>query len=271
MRSTRNRHMIAAVLSWLAFALWAPQVHAISTGSLKTGLVAYWKLNEASNTSRLDSSGNGNTLTDHGSNVATTASGQLGSGLSLAASTSAYLEVADTNLPHGDSDLTISTWIWLNSGNAGTYAVVAKNGFSPNLGWIMQYNAGTGRLAWIASMNGTSAATVCPSFDGATISADAWHHYVVWYRASDDTMGLYIDNVSRGSCAPGGSFFDQRTNYTVGGSPLSATPRMWPGKIDEVAIWSRVLSASEVAALYNAKNGVTYPFGPPAMLFGGGH
>ena len=40
----------------------------------------------------------------------------------------------------------------------------------------------------------------------------------------------------------------------------NATPNYFNGNIDEVAIWGRVLTPTEVSTLYNNGKGLSYPF-----------
>jgi hypothetical protein len=76
---------------------------------------------------------------------------------------------------------------------------------------------------------------------------------------STRTIELFLNWVSQWSNSA------NSTNYT----PTWKYPTLWAnasgwwwyaGKIDEVWIWSRVLSSSEITALYNSWNGLQYPF-----------
>jgi len=48
------------------------------------------------------------------------------------------------------------------------------------------------------------------------------------------------------------------TEFQIGSIENSS---YWSGLIDEIGIWSRVLTADEITALYNEGTGITYPFG----------
>lgn len=266
----RNRWMIAAVLFWLAFALWAPHVCAISTGSLQTGLVAYWKLGEASNTSRLDSSGNGHNLLDQNSRIAKVA-GKLGDAAAFVGDVNDNLVTADSvGFPHGAQNFSISAWFYLPSPNTNANNVIASKYYAAsNLSWSLRYNATSGRANFTYSTTGANA--LACAFDAAALSLDAWHHYVISYNTGAGTIDNWIDGAARTQCTGVAGWFDDGTTrgIAVGSEPTGVNTRHLTGRVDEVGIWSKPLTAAEVAALYNVKNGTTYPFGPPAMLFGG--
>lgn len=89
----------------------------------------------------------------------------------------------------------------------------------------------------------------------------AWHHVVVTW---DNSLGsnkeaVYIngaldrnDNVSVGSSTTT-LYVGNRYSNTGGQDALAGT-------IDELGVWSRALSGSEVTSLYNGGAGVQYPF-----------
>ena len=74
-----------------------------------------------------------------------------------------------------------------------------------------------------------------------------WHHVVVTLEGAPVTARLYLDGIDQGSRSfP--LFEDSDELIWIGGQDEA---RGFPGQIDEVSIWSRVLSATEILALYD--------------------
>ena len=88
-----------------------------------------------------------------------------------------------------------------------------------------------------------------------TLSNDnEWHHIVVVLdrSPSPDTLEVYIDGVSQGSAT--NTLDDDNLTVSQGtviGRLTWLTGNYRQGPIDEVRIYNRVLSASEVTQLYN--------------------
>ncbi len=82
---------------------------------------------------------------------------------------------------------------------------------------------------------------------------DAWHHAVGVWDGTNDT--IYVDGVLQsGSTAAGAATLDSTAlfigAYSDNGSPFAGS--YWDGSIDDVRVYNRALSATEVLKLYNA-------------------
>ena len=73
--------------------------------------------------------------------------------------------------------------------------------------------------------------------------------------------GVYIDNVQRAQ--------GTMTTNVASGQPLriaaSSVISNWTGKIDEIGMWSRVLSGTEMTTLYNSGNGLAFDNTAPTV------
>jgi len=84
-----------------------------------------------------------------------------------------------------------------------------------------------------------------------------WHHFVA---ISDGTAGdafgtaLYIDGQLEGTVPGPAVLAANAANVKIGDNP-GAVGRNWNGSIDDVAIWNRILSPSEIQALYGNGTG----------------
>ena len=87
-----------------------------------------------------------------------------------------------------------------------------------------------------------------------TLSTGVWYHIV--YMSSTSSSELYINGVSQGT---GSGQSEYSSGYCAIGN-LRSQDDCVNGIIDEVGIWSRALTASEVEELYNSGAGLSYPF-----------
>ena len=106
-----------------------------------------------------------------------------------------------------------------------------------------------------------------------------WHNIVATYNGNSNLDGvkIYIDGSSVSTelepghpdTLPPGADITTSTPLVIGGivNNTAANPvqRLWPfnGNMDEIAIWSKELSAAEVAASYNGGAGVDLTNGIP--------
>jgi len=213
-------------------------------GEVWKGLQSYWSF-ETTGTTIYDKVGF-RTLT--ASNVTWSASGKRGNCPVMNGSTSSLLTVG-TDTYHNTDVATgsISMWIKvpLNTSNAMLF-------FSAE-GWIeLGADVNTGYPI------GQSDGGVFDTFGTTSICDNNWHHLVYTWTAS---LGkLYIDGA-----AP---IEKTQANAPTPDSSASRTSGIgcnwngnyyYNGSIDEVAFWAnKVLSASDVAVLYNSGNGLFY-------------
>jgi hypothetical protein len=83
---------------------------------------------------------------------------------------------------------------------------------------------------------------------------DTWHHYV--FIREGNTLKLYADNVYIGSSNVTGQSFNGASVFSVGGGEYNEY--YFNGDIDALGLWTRALTESEIATLYNSGNGLEY-------------
>lgn len=91
-------------------------------------------------------------------------------------------------------------------------------------------------------------------YAGFTLSRDVWHHFVLTHDGSGN-VEVYVDTVSEYSFS--GSNWTGLTSALYLGNRQDLT-RDFEGKLDEVGIWSKVLTSTEITELYNSGTGMTY-------------
>src|SRR5262249_17296862 len=208
---------------------------------LSDGPPAYWRLGEAFGTTAADAAGaNPGTLVG-GVTPGQTGALADGNAAMLFNGSTGYVSVANPAASLA-GDLTIE--LWLNVSLAARQTLISKNNkseFELTLETWGQLNFYQG--------DGTTYEEVPLPFAG--IIANAWQHVVITRVASTKTIQLYVNGVLK----------DTRT-YTgtvaAGTRPISigrndAGSRYTNGRLDEVAVYSKALSAAQVSAHYGLR------------------
>ena len=242
-------HIIKGVVLWTAN--FTPPTRPYFTGFTKPpnklGLVGYWKFDEGTGTTATDFSGNGNT--GRFSSNPTWVSGKLGKALQFDGVDD------DVTIPFSTilepANVTLSAWVRKDS-QTGNMAIVEKaEGGGYLLGWSSS-NCATNNLNMAAFLGGTWR---CANYSGSDLTPDVWHHVVGTYDG--ETVLLYFDGREVASnTAPSGPIAYTTDapacigeEATLGGCTEGSN---FMGKIDDVRIYSRALSASEVTKLYQS-------------------
>lgn len=224
------------------------------TSTLLNGLVAYWKLNETSGNAS-DSVG-GFTLTNN--NGVTYVPGIIGNGANFVSASSQRL-ITTAQIITG-TITTLSLVGWINRSSAGN---IVTFGFSDdarsNLFNATWYSDGN---IYFQLGNVSLSDKVCH----CALSGTGWHHVAIVYDGSQPTdaekLLVYIDDVQQVLIFDTPGFpasYTVPAQYSIGWDS-NPTFGYSDGIIDEVGIWNRVLTPTEVATDYNSGTGITYPF-----------
>jgi len=133
-----------------------------------------------------------------------------------------------------DDSFTLSAWVYKLNRNEET--ILQKNT------WRLRYH---GAQRWQVSVGGLHAWYPDPA------PTNRWAHIAAVYDAPAGRVTLYVDGQARydGTGTAAGELCT-RTPLSIGKTNWDG--RYWTGKIDEVMIFGRALSAGEMAFLYNA-------------------
>ena len=216
------------------------------SSSLATGLVGYWPFNgtDISGTTAYDRSTGGNNGTLVGSPVVTL--GKMGQALKFSAASTQKVDFA-TKFPAITSAVTISTWVNPDATQV-IYADIWGNHQDDFKGMdLQQNNAITNQYGW-GYGNGTSWSGLSGQFN---ISANTWTHIVAVKDST--TCYVYLNGAEqsgiRGVCSS--AIVPATTmNFSVGRGYAGGGSRYFNGKIDDVRVYNRALSASEINQLY---------------------
>ncbi len=236
----------------------------ITTRIPGSGLVGWWTFDgkDMVNGVAQDKSGNGNN--GNPANIATStfyAQGKIGQGVNLDGVddgiNAGSLSVVD-DLPA----LSVSVWAKPTGYGGGglAYYVNKSNGGAVN-GWVFQNNFTTSSVRFFAAFDGgtnlivTSAANTLPSTE-----FNKWVHFVVTWDGSSSASNVHIYKngvevtYSVQTSGVGNRTTDATQSLFVGNNQPLGTSRSFSGTLDDVRIYNRVLSQTEITALYNASS-----------------
>lgn len=143
------------------------------------------------------------------------------------------------------SQITIETWVYKTTN--GDADLVGKDGETGE----RQYWLGAASNArFRPHLSTTNNGLVF--FDGATAYIlNEWYHVAMTYDGAN--LRLYVNGVLDGSTAATGSIISTTQPLRIGGgAPTGQLQNYLTGRLDEVSLYSRALSPSEIAAVYNA-------------------
>ena len=218
-------------------------------------LAAYWKLDEQSGTTVSDSSGNAQDGQVVGG-AAWTESGKSGGAIVLDGYDD-YLKAATPGGSllsyNGEGGLTLSTWLYIDPAQTTNVVLLTRAGYPYWLQLTADHKIEF-RLNYFTQ--GQNRAITSPQ----ALSTGVWHQVAATVDESKH-MVLYIDGVEMASGDhaitqwptedPSGTYY-----MTIGTASIYSQPGIGPffhGKLDDVRIYKRALSADEVADIRASK------------------
>ena len=210
--------------------------------NLPPDAVSYWKLDGNS----LDFYG-----TNNGADTAITyAAGKIGQAAVFNGSTSKINLGASNTLEL--SDVSISAWV--NITNTATYRMIFTRVTGNGLSYTNSYELfvdTTGKLSWYGNAT--------PYVVGATaLPTGSWIH-IVATRSATGACVLYVNGSVHASGTTSPPVPSTASVTYIGGRNQSAADGnlySFNGMIDEVGLWGRVLTPTEVTVLYNSGSGI---------------
>lgn len=227
-------------------------------GTLTSSLISYYKLEDVNDFYST------NNLTNN--NTATFVTGKVNNCVNLVSASSQYLSITDAAQTGLDlnSDFSIFGWFLTNTANAYQF-IATKNDFGTSN--ILSYSFGTdnaNHLRLTISSNGT---VDIEKMSTGTLNTATWYHVGVTYNKTAGTCAFYINGSASGtgSSLPT-SINNTNVDFMVGAIKNNGTPSYFVnGKIDELGIWSKALSTTEITDLYNSGNGQTMTTSPAKL------
>jgi len=233
----------------------SPQV---ATG-LRKSLVGYWPLSEAAGP-RNDLSGNDNHM--GAVNGVGTAAGPtllpLASAFVLASSQ--YLTRTQRPSLHMEVGVRMSAcgWVWLDTSAATVQTFMSEWAAVGARCFVVRTLSS--RFSFSVTADGSTAATVSANTFGLP-STGTWYFIVVYYDRTN--IGISVNGGAFDTAAHSTDIFvNTQTPFELG---RAASNNQWlDGRMAGWGLWKRVITAAEIAYLYNGGSGRAWPWVPGA-------
>jgi len=216
-----------------------------------TGIVSYWKFDEGTGTTAIDSIGN-----NHGTIFGTTwVNGKVDGALDFGNTGNDYVDVGtsvSSELGSIGSPFTISVWVKPNLVNDGKdHSILDCRSDATGTGFNLRHTySGFGFRVNIGGSEGWLA--------GSGLQDGIWQHIAVVFDGTYLTM--YQDSIiTSGPWEPWGDFSGSTHPLLIGKVVYFLSGYDFDGSIDEVVVFNRDLSAGEIEAQYlNGMQGKDY-------------
>ncbi len=225
-------------------------------------LSAFWKCDETSGTSIVDSSPSSptNTGTIVGGVTRVQSFDYVSPGpdnaLQLNGTSGCVSVNHSSTLSFSDALFSVTAWVTLDAtanlaSTADIYPIVSK-WIATGTGFEFALKGGSANGLSFRTMNaGATAQEAVASTNQATKLKDGYPHHVAYTRGADNVGRLYIDGTEVGvTSAMTGSLSNSSTLYI--GRNNSATPRYFKGTLEDVKLLASTLRSDEIASAANA-------------------
>jgi hypothetical protein len=206
------------------------------TATPAPGLVAAYGFNEGTGTVVNDASGNGNNGTINGATWTT--SGKYGNALNFNG-TNALVTINNAASLQLTTGMTLEAWVYPTVTGPWWGDVIYKGNDN-------YYLDGTSNPSGFPAMGGTLP-NAPPLYGTGGLALNTWAHLAATYDGA--TMRLYVNGVQVASRAQTGAIETSTNPLQIGGDSIYG--QYFTGRIDEVRIYNRALSATQIQSDIN--------------------
>ena len=236
---------------------WIPTLYGVRvnewaewTESLNVDLVAYWDFDVDGD----DTTGNGISCT--GDAVHDNANGIIGGYYDY---TGAVKLVCSQYAPLNMTGEVMSMSAWIRSDGDGAGGIVTM----PKSATIAKYGFYEHATQYEAGIDTTSGHTGIQSTTDGTFNTGVWQHWVQTYDGSD--FRWYVNGSEYKTVGETGAISASGGSNALTLGVWLSLDTYYNGGIDELGIWNRTLSPTEVTQLWNEGAGIQYIDPPPAV------
>jgi len=212
-----------------------------------TGLVAYYPFNGNAN----DESGNGNNGTNNGATLTADRFGNASSAYSFDG-ISNHIQVPSATSLNPTNQITISTWVnpkGFYSGSSYGNFIVSKGSDATIGHYNLIYITDTKQFLFTIRFSDEVGVLPSQVLSSTIINLSTWYHVVGTYDGL--TMKIFVNGVYENQKSKSLSLPNNTEDIYIGKHSNVSYPYWINGKIDDICIYNRALSASEVDALYH--------------------
>ena len=228
------------------------------------GLIAWYPFNGNAN----DESGNGNNGSVDGSTLSSDRNNHQNSSYSFDGSDD-FISIGNDSSLNPSGSVTFSSWFNLNDLNNNNNIIIGRNnnnsgsdGYGYNYGILIDSNDGSSKLR--VGIGQESNGSITDVDHIRTINANEWIHYATTYDQSK--IRVYVNgtqvhstNLSRSGGNHQNNFETFIGKYRPQSSGSQQANQHFRGKLDDIGMWNRALTAAEVAQLYTGEIDVVSP------------
>ena len=237
-----------AVLVTNAFGSVLSSNAMLTVYSTTYGLVSWWP--GEGNANDIAGTNNGTLMNGVGF-----VAGEVGQAFSFDGTS--YVSIPDSPSLDGFTNrITIEAWIKVNQFPSGDWTAIVTKGDSS---WRLHRYGSTSTIA--LSVGGLSNGNLAGT---RSVNDGQWHHVAGVYDGIN--LFLYVDGTLDAS-APATGIMAQNNYPVCIGENAQMPGRRWNGWIDEVSIYNRALTASEIQAIFAAGSGGKYLLSAPVIIF----
>jgi len=270
----RNKLILLVVFVLVSLSF----VNLVSAFNWNDGsVVGYYSMDESTG---LNFQNNGSMTTNNGTAMMTDmtgGTGKLGNGAffngSIGTGPCAQLgDGADTwgsyinfsSFPRPETALTLTAWIKTNNtdGYRSIIGMNDQNTCDPTTESTLELSLELGRPSFVIHLANNTDITLT----GNNLSKDTWYFISATYDGTN--MSLWFNGVLNSTRTISG-LLEDGLGMAIGSSSDTKhynSVYMFNGSIDEVGIWNRTLSASEINELYNSGDGLNYSIAEPSNI-----
>ena len=215
--------------------------YTVTTPQFPPGLVAGYRLDEGAGAVTADISGNNATGTLV--NAATWTTGRYGGAVSFDGTN--YVELGNPVPLRLTGSMTLSAWINIAANPDDDGAIVAKSGGD---GWQLKTSLDTGVRTAAIQISSDGSDSI-QRYSASVLTVGNWYHIAGVYDAAARTLDIYVNGVLGNGDLTGpvpAAQFDAPFNVNIAQRPDEPEAFNFLGRIDEVHIFNRALTAAEV-------------------------
>lgn len=211
------------------------------TDNTETSIESYWKMDESS----------GNAADSVASNTATNvgtvvySSGKINNGADLNGSSQYFTFPTMPKL--GSGPWSVNAWVKTSASGSIKEFLFWGTGTTGN-GIDIYMSAANKLTANFFGGGGIATSTT-------SINTNAWVMCTITYDGTN--IKVYVNGTLENT---GASYSGNLTGSTGVIGANDGVGNNWTGSLDEIGIWSRTLTSTEITALYRSGNGIQYPF-----------
>ena len=208
-------------------------------------LFGYWRFSEFAGNFASDSSDSMNNAFSVNTSIVP---GKMGNALSFNGTT-AYATAADSNALDYNASLTLSVWIKTTQAASTTAAIAGKGFFSASVnGYGIYLDSNDSYHVRFQTRTGATNVTA----DGGIVNDGKWHNVTGVRNSSTNGTLIYVDGVLKDTNTQSAlTNMSSDKNFGIGAAYVgSSWMNFFAGFIDEVIVFDKALSATDVNTLY---------------------